>query len=174
MAPPKIIRVKGPGNFRRAALAIVARHTKARMALAMEHVASVARLSVNRGQPVRKGTMGRVGLAPSAPGEPPKKLTGKLQRSIRGKVSSEGRTIRGILGANTAYARALEYGVDKDVIVGAHLRRVDKVFGRKLAKEIYVQIPFHKRRMKLEARPYLRPAIIKSRRAIAEILRYGR
>lgn len=174
MAPPKIIRVKGPGNFQRAALAIVARHTTARMRLAMEHVASVARLSVNRGQPVRKGTMGRVGLAPSAPGEPPKKLTGKLQRSIRGKVTLDGTTIRAALGANTTYARALEYGVDQTVLVKAHIRNVNQIFGRKLEKSVSVAIPSHKRKMKLEPRPYLRPAILKSRRAIAEILRYGR
>lgn len=174
MAPPKIIRVKGPGNFQALGLRVAKQHLARRLGLAMEYVASQARVLVNRGQAVKKGTGGRIGLDPSKPGEQPKKLTGKLQRSIRGKVSREGGKLRGVLGTNTVYARALEYGVNKDVIVSAHLRRINKVFGRKLAKEKYVQIPFHKRRMRLEPRPYLRPAILKSRKAIAEILRKGR
>lgn len=73
------------------------------------------------------------GLTPSAEGEPPRKVTGELQRNIDGLVVTEGTTVRGFVIAAVPYARRLEFG-----FVG-----VDSI-GR-----VYNQGP----------RPYMRPAL---------------
>lgn len=177
MATPRIIKVKTPGNFQRIAYAVVARHVEKRMRLAMQYLASEIRLTLNTGQPVKRGTGGRVGLGPSKPGQPPHKLTGRLQRSTRGLVERGGRgsgRIRGIIAMNTEYARALELGFQGFVIVPAHVRKVNKVFGRPLGYTAYAYVPTHRRYMNLRRRPYIRPTLLKKRYAMAEIIRLGR
>jgi hypothetical protein len=55
------------------------------------------------------------GAAPSAPGEPPRKGSGDLQRSIFGEVTRTAKSIVGSVGSRMVYARRLELGfVGKD------------------------------------------------------------
>ena len=92
-----------------------------------------------RGQPKRRLPGGtRIGLDPSRPGEPPKRVEGALQDSINTDIVIRPSVIIGRVGSNLKYARALELGSAK----------------RGLAK-----------------RPYLRPALRKSRPAIRAIFR---
>lgn len=52
----------------------------------------------------------RVGMAPSMPGEPPKKVTGRLADSITGRTEVNGDGVVGLVGTNVEYARRLELG----------------------------------------------------------------
>jgi len=63
------------------------------------------------GQPVRRSKSGRlIGLDPSAPGEPPHVLTGRLRQSITWAVTRTKKMVRGRVGTNVEYARRLEKG----------------------------------------------------------------
>jgi len=91
------------------------REVSKRMALAVELVKGTARTLISRGQPlgvVKSGkTAGRrFGLDPSKPGEPPKKVEGRLFNSIAARVVDSGTTITGQVGTNVIYARRLELG----------------------------------------------------------------
>ena len=71
-----------------------------------------ARKIVSRAQPVRiygkKAGRSRKGLDPSKPGEPPKKVTGDLRKTIRKEFDSASMTAR--VGTNLPYGRYLEMG----------------------------------------------------------------
>lgn len=73
--------------------------------------------SLSTGQKVRRSGTGRgarlVGLNPSDPGDPPHVLHGLLRNSIRHRVEVKRGRINIWIGANTPYARALEYGNPK-------------------------------------------------------------
>ena len=66
--------------------------------------------AVNVGQPVRRVGGNLIGLDPSKPGEPPKKVVGTLFRSIEQDVSISTLAIVGRVGSNVSYARRLELG----------------------------------------------------------------
>ena len=84
------------------------------MRMAVEFVRNEVVKDLNRGQPVKIYPSGAIrGLEPSLPGEPPKKVTGFLQNSIRTRVERTFRRISGFVGTNTNYARALELGSPK-------------------------------------------------------------
>jgi len=103
---------------------------------------------INRTQPTDLTRGGRlIGLAPSLPGEPPKRLTGALVRSITAGVAKVGNKIRGYVGTNRVGARRLEYG----------FQGVDSA-GRSIN-----QAP----------RPYLRRGVMEARAAMLRILRRG-
>lgn len=94
---------------------------------------------LNRSQPKRRLPGGtRIGLDPSKPGEPPKRVENALIDSIATEVVTRGSVIIGRVGSNLKYARAQELGNPKG---------------------------------KLKKRPYLRPALRKSRPAIRAIFR---
>lgn len=66
---------------------------------------------LNRGQPTRiTPSGGIIGLDPSLPGEPPKKITGQLQNSITTQVVVEGNTVHGLVGSTLEKAAPLEFG----------------------------------------------------------------
>ncbi len=111
-----------------------------RMTAATIVVRDTAKVLVNRGN--------ASGRNPSAAGEAPKKVTGRLQASLTAAVSVEDGVVVGRVGSNVPYARRLELG-----FVGVDAK------GRKVS-----QAP----------RPYLRPAVEKSRTTIAKILGIGR
>lgn len=73
-----------------------------RMKLATVYLQGEVRKSINVGN--------RDGHNPSAPGEPPHKVTGRLQQSIVTAVVSSGDEIMGVIGTNLDYARRLELG----------------------------------------------------------------
>src|SRR5690606_28863132 len=72
------------------------------------------KLKLNRGQPTRTTPGGYIiGLDPSKPGEPPKKITGQLQNSMAGNVVEEPNEIRGEVGSSLEKAEYLETGTSK-------------------------------------------------------------
>lgn len=58
--------------------------------------------SINRGN--------RLGRDPSKPGEPPKKRTARLFKSIASESGRDGRSLLIVVGTNVKYARPLELG----------------------------------------------------------------
>lgn len=107
---------------------------------------------VGRTQPIvrktsRSGRTYKVGLAPSAPGEPPKVLTGTLKKAMTWEVDKGTSEVRGRVGSNVEYHRALELGfVDQD----------------KLG-----------RNQNLQARPHLRPGITENRAKLFKLFVKG-
>lgn len=87
--------------------------------------------------------------SPSAPGEPPRVVTGHLRANITHQVIRSGPRVTGVVGATRAvpYARRLELGFSGTDAKG---RNVD-------------QAP----------RPYLVPTVIENRKKIGEILAGG-
>ena len=77
-------------------------------------LAGEAKKAVNRSQPVKTVGTRRVGLSPSLPGEPPKKVSGFLQRNILSRVIRRGRDVIGQFGvSHVPYGRPLEKGNPK-------------------------------------------------------------
>lgn len=105
-------------------------------------VVDTTKQKLSRSQPTKTTKSGRrVGLDPSAPGEPPKRLEGRLLASItREAAHVEGTHAVARVGTNVAYARRLEQG-----FVGTDSA------GRNIS-----QAP----------RPYLRPSLAEKRDAI--------
>jgi len=62
----------------------------------------------SRAAGVKSSTL--IGLDPSKVGEPPKRLTGSLIKSIKAKTTVKGPTIRGVISTRLIYARRLEFG----------------------------------------------------------------
>jgi len=72
---------------------------------------------LNRGQPTRTLKSGHIiGLDPSLPGEPPKKITGQLQRSISTAVVLRAGEVVGQVGSSLKKAAALEFGNSKGTL----------------------------------------------------------
>lgn len=84
------------------------------------------------------------GSDPSAPGEPPKKVTGRLFQSIATDKRESPLEVTGVVGTNVEYARRLEYGFSGTDAAG---RMVD-------------QAP----------RPFLRPALAEGMPVIGRLL----
>ena len=71
---------------------------------------------IGRSQPIGRSKSGRTwGKNPSLPGEPPKKVTGELQRSIAWVTESDTSSIALQVGTNLEYGRYLELGTSKMV-----------------------------------------------------------
>jgi phage gpG-like protein len=69
--------------------------------------------SLSKGQPTKRVGKRLVGLSPSKPGEPPRKLHGLLANSIDYRKKVDKSRVELFIGANTKYARALEFGNPK-------------------------------------------------------------
>jgi phage gpG-like protein len=110
-----------------------------RVRIAAQVVVRAVKTSINRGN--------RSGKFPSAPGEPPKKVSTRLYGSIHSKVQRERRSVGAIVGSNMAYARRLELG--------------------------FTGVDRKGRRYRMAARPYLRPALANTRGQVAAILGVG-
>ena len=84
------------------------------MMVATIFVRDKVKKKLNRGQPTRTFQSGSIiGLDPSSPGEPPKKITAQLQNSIRTKVIRGKDRIIGLVGTNLKKGRWLEFGTSK-------------------------------------------------------------
>lgn len=86
----------------------------------------------------------RVGLDPSKPYEPPKKVTGRLFQSITAEAHQNDQRTWGTWGSNVVYARALELG---------YTGRDSRGFQRNLAP-----------------RPYLRPVMLRHKQEIQRLI----
>jgi len=109
--------------------------------------------SISKGQPVKRVGNRLVGQSPSKPGKPPHVLHGLLRNSISHRVQIKRGSINVFVGANTPYARALEYGNPK-ATKRAHGSAVKNVTS--LASGMRTAGAG-------KARPYLRPALAKNR-----------
>lgn len=111
---------------------------------AVQLVRNAAVRKVNVQQPTRRKN-GRIrGLAPSKVGDPPKRVSGALAKSIIADVRREGDKIVGVVGTRLKYARRLELG-----FFGSDKR------GRKVNHG---------------PRPYLRPAFVELKERIKKLL----
>lgn len=69
---------------------------------------------IGRSQPIGRSKSGRTwGKNPSLPGEPPKKITGELQRSIAWVTETDTSSVALFVGTNLDYGRFLEQGTSK-------------------------------------------------------------
>ena len=85
-----------------------------RMQQAVLFVQGQTKQILNRSQPLKRLPSGiRVGLDPSKPGEPPKRVEGSLLRSITTQVEVTAQRIIGRVGTNIEYARFLELGTSR-------------------------------------------------------------
>ncbi len=90
---------------------------KKNMSVATVFVRDRVKEKLNRGQPTRTTPGGSIiGLDPSLPGEPPKKITSQLQNSIRQRVVSTSTTVTGLIGTDLKKAAALELGNRKGTL----------------------------------------------------------
>jgi len=84
---------------------------KKNMLVATVFVRDRVKEKLNRGQPTRITPGGTIiGLDPSLPGEPPKKITSQLQNSIRQRVVSTVNSVIGLIGTDLKKGAALEFG----------------------------------------------------------------
>lgn len=74
------------------------------------HLERRVKQNINTGQPTEGSGRNRRGLNPSKPGQFPKKVTARLQTSIRGRVTQLPDRVRVKVGTNVVYARHLETG----------------------------------------------------------------
>lgn len=85
-----------------------------RMGRAVQFLRGETIKGLNRTQPTARSGRGLVGLAPSAPGEPPKRVTSRLFTSIAAVVERDARGIVGRYGTNVkVYPLALEFGTSR-------------------------------------------------------------
>lgn len=85
--------------------------------------------------------------------------TGRLRRSINYRLETTPTSVYGIVGTNVEYARAHEYGVDKNVTVREHMRQIKKAWGKDLKAPKAVMVRSHSRHMRLPERSFLRSAL---------------
>lgn len=82
-----------------------------RVNAATQLVRNEAVRQLNRSQATRRTKGGNiVGLDPSKPGEPPKRVSSRLIRDVQVKVEKQGTKIRGTVFTSVKYARRLELG----------------------------------------------------------------
>lgn len=85
--------------------------------------------------------------------------TGTLRRSIDQVVHDDGDVVRGEVDTNVHYARAHEYGWRGTQTVGAHLRTIKQVFGKRLKTPKTIMIGTHARTVNMPERSFLRSAL---------------
>lgn len=93
-------------------------NTRANMELATVFLRDQVKQKLNRGQPRRTTEGGNlIGLDPSEPGEPPKKISGVYMNSIRQRVISTSLSeLVGLVGTDQKRAPALEFGNRKGTL----------------------------------------------------------
>ncbi|WP_404711746.1 HK97 gp10 family phage protein [Sphingomonas sp. MMS24-J13] len=84
--------------------------------------------------------------------------SGRLQRSIRPVIESDGGRITATVTADAPYAAAHEFGFHGTVSVRQHLRRIRQAFGRPIAEKS-ITVRAHAMRMNLPERSFLRSAL---------------
>ncbi len=125
------------------------RSVRARTNLAVPLVRNDVERALNRSQPARRtASGGLVGLAPSAEGVAPQRLSSARLQSIFARVVRDGDRIIGYVAAPRVYARRLELG-----FVGTDAR------GRRVSQG---------------PRPFLRPALEANRERILSLLAAAR
>ena len=145
---------------------------------AVAFVVSDIRKALNRSQPTRSTASGvRVGLDPSRPGEPPKKVIGELQNSVQGRVVRTQSAITGFVGSPLVKARRLELGFVGTVRIPAHTRLGGKIgkraAGGRTGFRFQHKVKGHTQRVNQKARPFIRPSIFGNHARIIRIIANG-
>jgi hypothetical protein len=144
---------------------------------AVEYLATAARQMLGGNQSTVSFGRYRWGTGPSAPGSPPKKVSGRLQSSIETQVMQPTQTrIVGRVGTNERKAKSLEYGA---TIPSRRARGLAMVFaatkrlGRTSVRESAKGVIFRRnvRGFTLRPRPWLNPLITKHSPAIMAIFK---
>ena len=97
--------------------------------------------------------------------------TGRLRNSVTSNLTETASTITGVVGANTPYAAAQEYGFNKTVVVREHLREITQAFGRTLPAPKTITVRSHDMDMNLPQRSYLRSTLAENAPSIIRLLR---
>lgn len=79
--------------------------------------------------------------------------TGRLRRSIGFKLSNDNKSLS--VGTNVIYARIHNEGLDQDVQVKPHSRRITMAFGKLLESPKSVDVKAHTRHVKMPQREFL-------------------
>lgn len=74
---------------------------------------------------------------------------------LRGRINYQAGEDGVAVGTNLIYADVHQYGIDEEVNVPAHTRRITQAFGRELEEPVEVEVSAHTRQMTVPARPYL-------------------
>ena len=74
------------------------------------HLQGKVREKINQQQEIRGTGINRRGLDPSNPGDPPKRVSGQLVRSIANETEGRGHETVGRVGTSLPYGRMLEEG----------------------------------------------------------------
>ena len=99
-----------PRKFRRRLVSELVKNMRATTVFVRDEV----KKKLNRSQPTRTLRSGSIiGLDPSRPGEPPKKITSQLQNSITTQVITTSREIIGKVGTPLKKGFWLEFGTSK-------------------------------------------------------------
>ncbi len=88
-----------------------------------------------------------------------RRVTGDLANSLDFKLNDENSVVAGSFGVN--YAATHEYGFNGLQNIRSHTRRTSKGS---------VQVKAHTRHAVIPARPFIRPALVRQRKKIAEII----
>ncbi len=115
----------------------VASHIEKNMAAAMLILQGEVQRKLSVGQPVIRSGKSLRGLNPSAEGEPPHLLTGRLRTSITHSVSGSvlSGEIIGRVGSNVPYARRLELGFSGTDSKGRNINQGARPYLRPALKE---------------------------------------
>lgn len=87
--------------------------------------------------------------------------TNRLRSSLRrtaATISAEG-VIESAIGTNVVYAGVHEYGIDREVAVRAHSRKVYQAFGKPLKTPAQAQVKAFQRKMRFPERSFIRSSI---------------
>ncbi len=71
--------------------------------------------------------------------------------------------------ARAKYSAAIEYGVDKEVLVKYHERVISQAFGKKLKEPVIAYVKTHRRQMFREPNPVMRNAAAKVQKEIPQL-----
>jgi len=77
--------------------------------------------------------------------------TGRLRSSITTRATRD----EAVIGTNTDYAAAHQYGKTGPVTVAQHQRTITHAFGKKLSGPVTFQVKSHTKQMNLTARPFM-------------------
>lgn len=85
--------------------------------------------------------------------------SGRLWRSVRGEVITDGNVVSGVVSTNVKYGRAHEYGGLQTETVREHLRKVKIAFGKRLKSPVFSTVRAHSRAVNFPERSFLRSAL---------------
>jgi phage gpG-like protein len=98
--------------------------------------------------------------------------TNRLRSSLRRTpaVQADDGVIVSSIGTNVVYAAVHEYGIDQEVAVRAHTRKVYQAFGQPLKRPVEAKVSAFRRRMKMPERAFIRSSLAERASAYTDAL----